>query len=127
MLDTPYSFSHAPQTRHATSEAPLLPQSPPPSDQVHVTRFDWLCAAAQLPGKAAALGLLLSWLASQCRSACVCPTRRMLRRFGVSRDACYDGLRRLEDAKLVHVRRLPGRSPQVILLEPSLDQRLRVT
>ena len=103
------------------------PKAPAPGDKLELTRFDWLCATAQLPGKAAALGLMLTWLVSQQRTTCVSPTRRLMRRFGVSRDACGDGLRRLEDAKLVHVWRLPGRSPMVILLEPGTEDRLRFT
>ncbi len=86
----------------------------------------WLQAAAAAPGKALHLALLL---AGQCRrqgSAHVHLTRPMLAQAGLSRDACYDGLRRLEDAKLVHVWRLPGRLPQVILVEPGTDRPLRV-
>lgn len=119
-------FSPSSHTRPDSYERTPLTLAPSPSDQLQVTRFDWLCTCAQLPGKAAALGLMLSWLACQRRSACVRPTRRVLRRFGVSRDACYDGLRRLEDAHLVHVWRLPGRTPQVIMLEPGTDQQLRL-
>lgn len=52
-------------------------------------------------------------------------TRRMMAEGGVSRDSCYQGLRRLTELGLVNVRRLPGRSPQVVLLEPGTDQHLR--
>ena len=48
----------------------------------------------------------------------------MLEQGHVSRDASYDGLRRLQAQRLVTVRRLPGRSPQVVLLEPGTDRAL---
>lgn len=102
------------------------PVAPQPGSAPEATRFDWLCAAAQQPGKAAHLALMLAWQAASAGSPAVRPGSRQLRRFGVSRDACYDGLRRLEDAKLVHVWRLPGRLPQVILVEPGTDRPLRV-
>jgi hypothetical protein len=105
---------------------PSAPVAPQPTATPEAARFDWLCEAAQQPGKAAHLAVMLAWQAAQTRSAAVRPGRRQLRRFGVSRDACYDGLRRLEEAKLVHVWRLPGRLPQVILVEPGTDQPLRL-
>jgi len=81
-------------------------------------RLDWLAAAAALPGgKTLHLALLLQRLCAERGSAVIHLTRRMLAPGHVSRDACYDGLRRLEQARLVSVRRLPGRSPQVLLLE----------
>lgn len=100
--------------------------APPPGCRPEAARFDWLCEAARQPGKSAQLALMLAWQAAQAGSPAVKPARRGLRRFGVSRDACYDGLRRLEDAGLVHVWRLPGRLPQVILVEPGTDQPLRL-
>lgn len=107
------------------ADAPV-PVAPPLGSQPEAARFDWLCEAARQPGKAAQLALMLAWQAAQTSSPTVKPARRGLRRFGVSRDACYDGLRRLEDAGLVHVWRLPGRLPQVILVEPGTDQPLRL-
>lgn len=79
-------------------------------------RYDWLMAAAKLSGKSLHLALALSWLAGLAHSPKVKLTRSTMRRFSLSRDACYDGLRKLEAARLVAVWRLPGRSPMVILL-----------
>lgn len=107
-----------PTTEPPVSIAPAPDKMPAPA------RFDWLCAAAQEPGKAAQLAMMLAWQASQIDMPRVQPKRRVLRRFGISRDACYDGLKRLEDAGLVHVWRLPGRLPQVILVEPGTDRPL---
>lgn len=82
-------------------------------------RLDWLAKAAALPGgKTLHLALLLQRLCAEHGSTLVHLTRRMLAPGHVSRDACYDALRRLEQARLISVRRLPGRSPQVLLLEP---------
>lgn len=79
-------------------------------------RYDWLIAAAKLSGKSLHLALALSWLAGLTRLPKVKLTRTTMRRFSLSRDACYDGLRKMEAARLVTVWRLPGRSPMVILL-----------
>lgn len=100
--------------------------APSPVPDPKLTRFDWLCHAAQQPGKAAQLALMLAWQAAKDNCPAVHPSRSQLRRFGVSRDACYDGLRRLEQARLIYVWRLPGRLPKVILVEPGTDQPLRL-
>jgi hypothetical protein len=82
-------------------------------------RLDWLQAAAALPGgKTLHLALLLQKLCAARVAPIINLTRRMMALGPISRDACYDGLRRLEDARLISVRRLPGRSPQIVLLEP---------
>lgn len=94
---------------------PRVPQSQPRE----CFRFGWLAAAAALPGKALALAVGLAWLADRDRRSGVRLTRAALRRFSVSRDAAYDGLRRLEAAGLVHVWRAPGRAPHVILRDVS--------
>ena len=64
-------------------------------------RLDWLQAAAILPGKSLHIGLLLYTLCSRRGLPLVRLTRRMLD--GVSRDAFYDGLVRLEELRLVNV------------------------
>lgn len=133
----PFGVVHQPEPGNEKAEVPArsphpvepvadVPVAPPPGSRPEAARFDWLCEAARQPGKSAQLALMLAWQAAQAGSPAVKPARRGLRRFGVSRDACYDGLRRLEDAGLVHVWRLPGRLPQVILVEPGTDQPLRL-
>lgn len=82
----------------------------------------WLQAAAAAPGKALHLALLL---AGQCRrqgDLNVHLTRPMLAQAGLSRDACYDGLRRLETLGLVAVQRVPGHSPHVLLVVDAAGQ-----
>ena len=88
-------------------------------------RLDWLQAAATLPGKSLHIALLLHTLCSRRGLPLVHLTRRMLD--GVSRDAFYDGLVRLESLRLVNVSRLPGRAHQITLLEPGTDRALRMS
>lgn len=76
----------------------------------------WLQAAAVAPGKALHLALLLVSQCRSSRSSHVHLTRPMLTRAGLSRDACYDGLRRLETLGLIAVQRVPGHSPHVRLV-----------
>jgi hypothetical protein len=86
---------------------------------------DWCAHAVALPGKALHLAMMLSVLGRRASSAGVRPTRRMMRAWSISRDACYDGLERLESAGLVYVWRLPGRTPMVIMVDPSTKKPLR--
>lgn len=84
----------------------------------------WLQHACVTNGKALHLALLLL---SQCATRGVPSlllTRRILAKGHVSRDAAYGALRRLQDLGMVNVRRLPGRSPQVLLLQPGTDKYL---
>jgi len=90
-------------------------------------RLDWLIAASTIPGKGLHLALLLHSLCASRPYPSVKLTRRMLEQGNVSRDASYDGLRRLQAHRLVTVRRLPGRSPQIVLLEPGTDRALEFT
>ena len=87
-----------------------------------IVRFDWLCAAGKASGKALHLGVALLWLAAVRGGPRVQLTRRGMRRFNLSRDACYDSLKRLEAAGLVKVWRLPGRSPMITLMEPRAEE-----
>lgn len=80
--------------------------------------LSWLMRAAALPGKSLALSLALLWLARVRQAPTVTLRRTALTRFSVSRDASYDALRRMERESLVHVRRRPGRHPEVTLLAP---------
>ncbi len=73
----------------------------------------WLSQAAQLPGKALHVGLLL-WFRVGCeRSNVVRLTRRHGDLFVLDRHAAYRGLGALERAGLVSVERCRGRCPVV--------------
>ena len=102
----------------------MINPTPSHSTPIESARIDWLLAATIIPGKGLHLALLLHSLCSNRAYPSVRLTRRMLAHGNVSRDASYDGLRRLQAHRLVTVRRLPGRSPQIVLLEPGTDQAL---
>lgn len=84
-------------------------------------RYDWIEQVSQLPGKTLHLGVALLYYAQLIGGSRLRLTRRMMRRFNVSREACYEGLRRLDAAGLIKVWRLPGRSPMITLVEPQTD------
>lgn len=88
-------------------------------------RLDWLHAASAAPGKSLHLALLLLKRSAGKPCPVVSLTRRMMAEGGISRDACYPGVRRLAALGLVTARRVPGRALQVVLLEPGTDQYLR--
>ena len=80
-------------------------------------RTDWLARVSLLPGRTLHYGLALFTFASLSSSPTVAPSRRTLTRFGVSRDAAGDALKRLADAGLVRAERQQGRVPKITLLD----------
>ena len=76
----------------------------------------WLNAAAKLPGKALNGGIAIWWLAGMSKTTAFKLTRKALNQLGVSRDAASDGLRRLEENRLILVKRLPGQRSTVEIL-----------
>jgi hypothetical protein len=105
--------------RHSTSTGkwevhkatPLFIRGPIP--------IPWVERAAQLPGKALALGFGLWWLHGMAKGDEVKLTKRLLESFNISRDAAADGLKRLEQSGLVQVKRAPGKRPTVRLVTES--------
>lgn len=93
-------------------------------NEPRLIRYDWLAEVAKLPGKSLHLGIALSWMAVLRGGPRVQLGRRVMARFSLSRDACYDALRRLEAHGLIKVWRLPGRSPMVTLMEPGSDGKI---
>ena len=75
--------------------------------------LDWISTAAKLPGKALAVGIALWWLGGMSKGGEVKVTKTALNALNVSRDALYDGLKRLEEANLITVIRKPGKRPLV--------------
>jgi hypothetical protein len=78
----------------------------------------WVAQAAALPGRAWHLACAL-WHDAQCQKgkfATLRPTRRTLRRFGLSDRTYYRALRALESAGLIRVEGLRGRRPLVTIL-----------
>ena len=78
----------------------------------------WLRRAAELRGKALAVGLALWFLRGVLKRRTVRLTGRTLRRFGIGRKPGYLGLKNLEAAGLARVRRQAGRSPVVTIRFP---------
>lgn len=109
-----------------TPTSPKYPRIRINHKQPRMIRLDLLEAATQLPGKATQL-LIGVWLLVVIRNApTVSLTRKTMARVNVSRYGATDALRRLEQAGIVKVWRLPGRSPMVTLLEPGTSVPLRI-
>ena len=79
--------------------------------------LNWITKAAKLPGKALALGIALWWLKGMSKGGEVKVTKTALNALNVSRDALYDGLKRLEEANLITVLRKPGKRPLVNIVQ----------
>ena len=77
----------------------------------------WMQRAAHLPGKALHVALALWYLSGLQKCRTIRLATKSLAVMGVSRDAKYDALSRLEEAGLVSVDQRPGRAPVVTLLE----------
>jgi hypothetical protein len=76
----------------------------------------WMTTAGLLPGKSLHVGLVLWYLAGLTKSTSVRLGAKPLERFGVSRDAKYEALRRLESAGLISVKQQPGQAPWVTII-----------
>ena len=76
----------------------------------------WIRKAAGVEGKTLHVAIALWFLAGLNRSRKVALSQSTLRLFGVSRQASYRALTRLETAELVSVNRHRGRNPIVTIL-----------
>ena len=81
----------------------------------------WITKAASVEGKTLHVAIALWFLAGLKRSRQVALSQSTLRLFGVSRQASYRALSRLESAGLVSVDRHPGRNPIVTILLTDID------
>ncbi len=79
--------------------------------------FDWLSAAAYLPGKSLHAGIALWYLAGRARSSRVPLSNVASQAFGLDRNAKYRALEWLEEAGLIAVERKTGQAPIVTVLE----------
>ena len=80
---------------------------------------DWLQRALACGGKSGNLALALWWLAGMQRCNPIRLTRQVARDFNISPRCVRRLLSKFERAGLVQVARKRGRSPQVVLLNPS--------
>jgi len=71
----------------------------------------WLQRAAVIPGKALNVALAIWFVGGLCRSKTFSFKRSVAAGLGVSPDATYDALTKLEGAGLIRVARHRGRSP----------------
>lgn len=85
-----------------------------------LVRLDWWekAAATMTTGKAMHLCVGLWLLITIRQSATVQLSRRMMARINISRFAASSVLRKMEEAGLVKIARLQGRSPMITLVEP---------
>lgn len=78
--------------------------------------WDWITAAAKLPGAALGVGLVVHFLDGFTQSKTIRLSSDELRRLGIPRTTGYRALVALEKAGLVSVRRRAGRQPEVTIL-----------
>lgn len=93
----------------ATTKGPGFIRGPLP--------LPWMQCAARMPGKTLQVALVLWYLAGLQKSRTVRLATKSLALMGVSRDAKYDGLARLEREGLVSIEQKPGHAPVVTLLD----------
>jgi len=79
--------------------------------------FEWLKAAAALPGKSLHTGLAIWLLAEIEKSRTIALSNAQASYFSVDRNAKYRALDWLETAGLIEVKRKLGQSPLVTLIE----------
>jgi hypothetical protein len=119
-------------TGSATSESTPLPRH---KSGQHFLKgpvpLDWLCVASRRCGKGSGftVGIIIWFLCGLKKSrARIRLKGAVVRRFGLTRYACYRGLADLEKALLVSVERHPGRNPLVTVLPvPDQEEELRAT
>ncbi len=93
--------------------------------------IDWIATASGLPGKTLNTALALWWLSGMKNHNEVKMSKQALAYFGVSEDAYRDALCRLEQARLVDVRRRSGQRALVKInhaaqaAKPSVDLQAR--
>lgn len=79
--------------------------------------FDWIAAAAQLPGKTINVGIALWWLAGMSKTGVLKLTRQSQLALNISKDAERDGLRRLQQAGLIELTAQPGQRHSVRIIK----------
>jgi hypothetical protein len=77
----------------------------------------WLSKAAQQPGKALHVAIVIWFLAGINKNRSIKLSNKILREFGVKRHSGYRGLRTLESIGLISVKRQRGRNSIVTILD----------
>jgi hypothetical protein len=78
--------------------------------------LNWLCHAAQLPGKSLHVGLAIWFLAGLNKSATVKLSQSVLNQMGVDRHSKARALKQLTNAKLISMQSAPGCAPVITVL-----------
>jgi hypothetical protein len=79
--------------------------------------IDWLSQAAKLPGKSALLVGIAIWFHSgRTKSKTVVLTSKTMQNFARDRRVKYEGLKLLEEKKLIKVCRRNSKNPEVTIL-----------
>ena len=78
--------------------------------------LNWLCKAAQLPGRSLHVANAIWFLVGLNKSPTVKLNQTILTKFGVTRHCKYRALDWLSDARLIVVKKATGKSPVVTVL-----------
>jgi hypothetical protein len=84
---------------------------------VRRVNFGWLAHAAKLPGRTLQVACAIYFVASVHGTPSIRLAPYALRMFGVSRDSCYDSLRRLAAAELIVLSTHRGRLPRLTIVD----------
>jgi hypothetical protein len=87
-----------------------------PSRYIRTIPLPWATKAMSLPGKSAAVAMLIWYLSGISKSKTVTISPTVLKRFGINRYAAHRALAWLEEAKLIRVKRSGNHSPRVTVI-----------
>ena len=79
--------------------------------------MDWIARLVSLPGKASHLGWLIWFMSGLKKHKTFRLEPKWYGLFGLNRKAVYSGLKALEEAKLITVKRKPDAAPEVAILD----------
>lgn len=79
--------------------------------------LNWICCAAQLPGKSFQVAIAIWFLSGLNNKATVKLNQTLLDKFGVTRQCKYRALQWLSGAHLIGVDQPNGKNPSVTILE----------
>ena len=104
--------------QHLGIDVPVLPPSNAKAQKrfIRTMPLAWVQQAAQLPGKALHVGIVLWYWAGITGSLTVALTRPRLKQFGLNHETGRRGLLALEHANLIRIERQERKSPRVTLL-----------
>ena len=83
--------------------------------------WNWLLAASKQKGKALHIAIGIRFLEGLKRTKIIVLKSKLLRDLGVNRCSAYRGLKTLEKARLIEVKRHIGRLPMITILDNPKD------